>query len=63
MTAPKDQQQEPDELDLDAETVSDLELGERDADAVKGGSAGTCAPTVVGCQVQRPSAGCQFKGP
>jgi hypothetical protein len=53
MSDPKQEQQRRDELDLDAETVKDLELVEQEADDVRGGgsvprvgvSAGPCCPT------------------
>jgi hypothetical protein len=37
MTNPKDQQREPDKLDLDVETVKDLEPDKESAEAVRGG--------------------------
>src|SRR5205085_622096 len=37
MSDPKHKQREPDELDLDAETIKDLDPGEEDADGVRGG--------------------------
>jgi hypothetical protein len=37
MTDPKEQQPDREELDLDAETLRDLEPTESDADEVKGG--------------------------
>jgi hypothetical protein len=49
MTNPKDQQREPDELELDAQTVKDLEADTKSAEAVRGGActfltcAGSCA--------------------
>ena len=43
MTDPSEQQQEPEELDLDAEDVKDLEVGDKDGDKIKGGHTHTCA--------------------
>jgi len=45
MTDPKEQQEtrEPDDLDLDAETVRDLEPSESDAEDVRGGRPAPCA--------------------
>jgi hypothetical protein len=37
MSDPRHKQREPDELDLDAETIKDLDPGEEDADGVRGG--------------------------
>ena len=37
MSDPKDEQREADELELEAETVADLEVEEQDADEVRGG--------------------------
>jgi len=37
MSDPRQEQHEPDELDLDAETVTDLEPGEDQAGRVEGG--------------------------
>ena len=42
MSDPKDQQQ-ADELELDAETVKDLEAKDEDAEQVRGGNTHTCA--------------------
>ena len=41
----QDQQQEPNELDLDAETVRDLELDDEQVEAVLGGSVGVKCKT------------------
>jgi len=42
---PKEQQQKPDELDLDAEAVRDLEVSEEEAGELRGGqSAGATRP-------------------
>ena len=38
MSNPKEQQREPDELDLDAETVKDLEPDEKSAEEARGGA-------------------------
>jgi hypothetical protein len=46
MTNPKDEQRKPDELDLDVETVKDLEPDKESAEAVRGGMTNnsyTCA--------------------
>ena len=37
MSDPKDEQKEPDDLDLEAETVKDLDVEEQSADEVRGG--------------------------
>ncbi len=37
MSDPKDEQKEPDDLDLEAETVKDLDVEEKEADEVRGG--------------------------
>jgi hypothetical protein len=44
MTNPKDQQREPDKLDLDVETVKDLEPDKESAEAVRGGARATMIP-------------------
>ena len=41
MTTPNDQQEDRDELELDSETVKDLEPNEQDADPVRGGAQGS----------------------
>ena len=66
MSDPKQEQQpESNELDLDAETVRDLELGDQDAEAAKGGNSVGCVLPTQGNlpgNMCRPSAGCQIKG-
>jgi len=51
MTTPKDQH-EPDELDIDAEIVTDLEPDEQGADDVRGGGKYT-SMIVCGCFVPK----------
>jgi hypothetical protein len=54
MTDPKEeQQQDREELDLDAETVRDLEPTDSDADAVRGGLADQCACSVTEPETSR----------
>ena len=43
MSEPREQQREPDELDLDAEAVKDLEVREDEGEQVRGGHTNTCA--------------------
>ena len=45
MTRKEDPQQEPDSLDLDPETVDDLEPSAEDEDAVRGGTGRTWLPS------------------
>jgi hypothetical protein len=52
MTDPGEEQEQRDDLDLDAETVRDLELADDDADEVKGGRPALCSggcPTASDC--------------
>jgi hypothetical protein len=52
LTDPKDKEQEGEDLDLDAETVRDLEPDEGDAENVEGGRAAMCSggcPTASDC--------------
>ena len=52
MTDPKEQQEEREDLDLDAETVRDLEPTDDESDEVKGGRANMCSggcPTASDC--------------
>ena len=52
MTDPQQERENRDELDLDAETVRDLELTDDDADDVQGGAAKRCSggcPTASDC--------------
>ena len=48
MSDPKQEQHDPDQLDLDAETVGDLELKENEADEVRGGS-------IIDCATRKPA--------
>jgi hypothetical protein len=43
MTDPKENQEDREELDLDEQTVRDLDPDESDSEEVKGGRAGECA--------------------
>ena len=49
MSDPKEQQREPEELDLDAETVTDLELDDTTADMVEGGMRSYPSACATGC--------------
>ena len=48
MSDPKKQEEQGDDLDLDAETVRDLELKDNEADAVRGGS-------IIDCATRKPA--------
>jgi len=46
MSDPKEQQREPDELELESETVADLEVKEQEGEQVRGGCInGSCVNT------------------
>jgi hypothetical protein len=46
MTNPKEEQRNPDKLDLDVETVKDLEPDKESAEAVRGGARGATTKPV-----------------
>ena len=48
MTDPSEEQQEQDKLDLDEETVQDLEVDEQSADALRGGRGGNSGQAACG---------------
>jgi hypothetical protein len=48
------EQHEPDELDLDAEVVDDLEVDDAGADQVRGGYTGACAQQTQCCTASTP---------
>jgi hypothetical protein len=49
MTTPNEQQREPDELDLDTETIADLDVEETEGKEVRGGYTGACAKQTNNC--------------
>lgn len=55
MSDPKERRGEPEELDLDSETVRDLEPGKEEADDVRGGATLQCCSGVrpVSCIIPK----------
>jgi hypothetical protein len=62
LSDPKEHHDEPDELDLDAETVKDLEPSEENADEVRGGFGLPRPSTLIVCGCIPTGATCNVYG-